>query len=63
MKVEPRGDQEQGGGPGLSLALSLSLSLRAQELCESRGGRPGLPVPNNPDDFCGRKANTKTGLS
>ena len=20
----------------------------AQELCESRGGRPGLPVPNNP---------------
>ena len=22
--------------------------LRAQELCESRGGRPGLPVPNSP---------------
>ena len=21
---------------------------RAQELCESRGGRPGLPVPNKP---------------
>ena len=21
---------------------------RVQELCESRGGRPGLPVPNNP---------------
>ena len=22
--------------------------IRAQELCESRGGRPGLPVPNKP---------------
>ena len=22
--------------------------LRAQELCESRGGRPGFPVPNKP---------------
>ena len=29
--------------------------LRAQELCESRGGRPGLPVPNSPHGFCGRK--------
>ena len=27
--------------------------LRAQELCESRGGRPGLPVPNSPDGLCG----------
>ena len=27
---------------------------RAQELCESRGGRPGLPVPNSPFGFCGR---------
>ena len=32
-------------------------NVRAQpELCESRGGRPGLPVPNKPDGFCGRKA-------
>ena len=23
-------------------------TVRAQELCESRGGRPGLPVPNKP---------------
>ena len=29
---------------------------RAQELCESRGGRPGLPVPNSPYGLCGRKA-------
>ena len=33
-----------------------SYSIRPQELCESRGGRPGLPVPNTPDGFCGRKA-------
>ena len=28
----------------------------AQELCESGGGRSGLPVPNNPYGLCGRKA-------
>ena len=33
--------------------------FRAQELCGSRGGRPGLPVPNKPDGFCGRKATLK----
>ena len=32
------------------------LSFGAQELCESRGGRPGLPVPNKSYVFCGRKA-------
>ena len=30
--------------------------FRAQELCESRGGHPGLPVPNSPYGLCGRKA-------
>ena len=30
--------------------------LRAQELCESRGGRPGLPVSNSPYGLCARKA-------
>ena len=34
----------------------LSSSSRVQELCESRGGRPGLPVPNSPYGLCGRKA-------
>ena len=29
---------------------------RAQGLCESGGGRPGLPVPNSPYGLCGRKA-------
>ena len=32
---------------------------RAHELCESRGGRPGLPVPNSPRVLCGRKATFK----
>ena len=34
------------------------LSVRAQELCESRGGRPGLPVlnSNSPYGLCGRNA-------
>ena len=30
--------------------------LRAQELCESRGGCPRLPVPNSPYGLCARKA-------
>ena len=34
-------------------------SSTAQELCESRGGRPGLPVPNSPYCFCGHKATLK----
>ena len=39
-----------------SEAKAAVLSLRAQELCVSRGGRPGLPVPDNPFGLCGRKA-------
>ena len=31
-------------------------SIRAQELCESPGGRPELPVPNKPYSLCRRKA-------
>ena len=29
------------------------------QLRESRGGRPGLPVPNSPCGLCGRKATLK----
>ena len=37
--------------------LSLELRrIRGQELCESGGGRPGLPVPNSPYGLCGRQA-------
>ena len=28
-------------------------------MCESRGGRPGLPVPNSPYGLCGRKPTLK----
>ena len=31
-------------------------TVTAQELCESRGGRPGLPVPDKLHGFCGREA-------
>ena len=41
--------------------LNKSFVLRAQELCGSRGGRPGLPVPNGPYGLCGRKATFKEG--
>ena len=34
----------------------MNVGIRAQELCESRGGRPRLPVPNKPYGPCGRKA-------
>ena len=30
--------------------------FRAEELCESRSGRPGLPVRNSPYGLCGRNA-------
>ena len=36
---------------------------RAQELCESRGGRHGLPVLNSPYCFCGREATLKLQIS
>ena len=47
------------GSPSL-ISLMVSVDVKHhegdQELCESRGGRPGLPVPNKPYGFCGRKA-------
>ena len=36
----------------------MGVTARAQELCESRGGRPGFLVPNMPYGFCGRKEET-----
>ena len=36
-----------------------SFNHRVQELHESRGGRHGLPVPNTPYGFCGRKETLK----
>ena len=39
------------------LAATIALN-RSQELCESRGGLPGLPVPNIPYGLCGRRRAT-----
>ena len=38
------------------VVVVIAADVRAQELCESRGGRPGLPVPDSPYGLCGRKA-------
>ena len=35
---------------------------RTQGLCESRGGRPGLSVPNSRNGFYGRKATLNSNL-
>ena len=34
--------------PGWMQTKWACITSRAQELCESQGGRPGLPVPNKP---------------
>ena len=34
-------------------------TVRVQELCESRGSRPGLPLPNSSYGLCGRKDTLK----
>ena len=51
------------GSPSLivrtvSVTVKQHNTLRAQELCESRGGRLGIPtlVPNSPYGLCGREA-------
>ena len=46
----------QRWGAVVCYAQLYSMTDRAQELCESRGGRHGLPVPNSPSDLGGRKA-------
>ena len=40
----------------LYIASPETVLATAQELCESRGGRPGLPVLNSPYGLCGREA-------
>ena len=46
-----------GGGRGTISTHDVQyISVARQELCESRGGRPALPVPSSPYGLCGRKA-------
>ena len=52
------------GSPSLKVLMvglcgrkaTLNSGHTAQEVCESRGGHLGLPVPNSPYGLCGRKA-------
>ena len=54
-----------GSPPSLMVRMVLcgrnsNIELLVSELkkpCESRGGRPGLPVPNGPYGLCGRQNN------
>ena len=36
--------------------VDVNACIRGQELCECRGGRPGLPAPPSPHGLCGRKS-------
>ena len=40
------------GSPSL---ISLMVSADVKQHCDSRGSCPGLPVPNTPYGFCGRR--------
>ena len=45
-----------------SSTICASAPNRAQELCESGGGRPGLPVTDSPYGLCGRKATLNVNI-
>ena len=53
--------EKQARSYSLYICMTQTWSVRARELCGSRGGRPGLPVPNRPYGFCGRKATLNSG--
>ena len=54
--VDAVGPDDRGGSLGGESHKEPGGQSRVPELCESRGGRPRLPVPNKPHRFCGRKA-------
>ena len=57
MEVEVAVTNSPYGLCGRKATLEVEIiPFRVQELCESRGGRLGLPVPNSPYGLCGRKA-------
>ena len=41
----------------------LTLKDRTQELCESGGGRPGLPIPKSPYSLCRHKETLHCSIS
>ena len=43
------------------VSVSVEFQTRALGLCESGGGRPGLPAPNSPYGLCGRTAAVNGG--
>ena len=54
---KPEASYISGGYTGFYKARGSSKDrLRVPGLCESGGGRPGLPVPNSPYGLCGRRA-------
>ena len=57
-------DVKQHGANGPSgLCGHIATLNKHQELCESRDGRPGLPVPNSPLGLCGREATLNLNVS
>ena len=57
QRLQGEGQDGPCGLCGRKATLNLNMYFfRAKELCESRSGRPGLPVRNSPYDLCGRKA-------
>ena len=52
------GEGKEGGGERSvdEIGKRKPATNQSSELCESGGGRPGLPVPNSPYGLCGRKA-------
>ena len=51
------------GAPSL-IVLVVSVDFKKHlKMCESRGGRPGLPVPNSPYGLCGRKETLNCSIS
>ena len=55
------------GSPSLIVLIisrrKATLKNRGHELCESRGGRPGLPVPNSQYGLFGRKATLNCSIT
>ena len=45
------------------IVLIIPFLVRPQELCESRGGRPGILVPNSLYGLCGRKGTLNLNMN